>query len=110
MILLKKNEKKALRSFVKNIRSAFGGRLVLLKIYGSAARGERWEESDIDILVLVERLTWREKWRVWDEATNVNIKCDTLISPLVMTPDEFKRLRDRERRIAIDIEREGIEI
>lgn len=110
MVLLKKNEKKALASFTKNIRAIFGSRLTLFKIYGSTARGERWEESDIDILVLIKKLTWREKCRVWDESTNVNIECDTMISPLVMTPGEFDELRNRERRIALDIDREGVEI
>jgi predicted nucleotidyltransferase len=107
-ISLKKNEKKALQFFAKRIRRIFGARLVLLKLYGSAARGERWEESDIDILVLIDKLTWKEKIKVWDEATNINIEFDTLLSPLVMTPEEFKVLRDRERRIALDIEKEGI--
>ena len=107
-ISLKKNEKKALQFFAKRIRRIFGARLVLLKLYGSAVRGERWEESDIDILVLIEKLTQKEKIKVWDEATNINIEFDTLLSPLVMTPEEFNVLRDRERRIALDIEKEGI--
>lgn len=81
-----------------------------MKLFGSAVRNERWEESDLDILVLIENLTWEEKRRVWDESTNVNIQFDTMLSPLVMTPQEFQELRDRERRIALDIDKEGMEL
>lgn len=107
---LNTNEKKALQIFVGRIRKVFGNRLIAMKMFGSAVRDERWEESDIDILVLIDKLKWREKCRVWDESTNVNIRCDTLISPLVMTQGEFEELRNRERRIALDIEKEGVEI
>lgn len=103
-----KNDQWAVAVFTRRIRSAYGPRVVMMKMYGSAARGERREESDVDILVVIDGLTWEEKRSVWDEATNVNIRCDALLSPLVMTPDELKELRRRERRIALDIEKEGI--
>lgn len=108
--LLTKNEKKALDVFIKRIKKIFKRRLILMKLFGSIARDERWEESDVDILVIIDKLTWQEKRSVWDEATNVNIKWDCMLSPLVMTPEDFKHLKDRELRIALDIEKEGIEI
>lgn len=110
LLLTKENDQKAVSLFIQKLEAVFEKRLVLSKLYGSAVRGERWEESDIDILVLVDGLTWEEKRQVWDEATNVNIEWDTLLSPLAMTPEEFQELRNRERRIALDIDREGIEI
>lgn len=106
---LNNNEKRALRLFSRKLKEIFNDRLDLLKIYGSTVRDERWEESDVDILVLIRDLTWEEKRRVWDESTNVNIECDTMLSPLVMRPEEFQELRERERRIALDIDREGVE-
>jgi len=107
---LKDGEKKAIRLFETRLRHIFSKRLIVLKIYGSIVREERWEESDLDILVLVRDLSWEEKRRVWNKATNVNIECDTMISPLVLKPEEFQELRDRERRIALDIDREGISL
>lgn len=109
-LLTRKNEQKAVRLFAGRLKNIFNDRLILLKLYGSAVRGERSDESDIDILVLIDKLRWPEKRGVWDEATKINIKCDAMLSPLVMTPEEFRELRDRERRIALDIDREGVEI
>ena len=108
--LLKAAETEALGSFSQKIRALFGGRVKGMRLFGSVIRDERWEESDIDLLVLVEGVTWEEKRRVWDESTNVNIQYDTMLSPLVMTPEEFLELRDREKRIALDIDREGIDL
>lgn len=108
--LLKENEQKALTLYLEKLKSIFGPRFVLAKLFGSAVRGERWAESDIDILILVKDLTWEEKRRVWDEATLLNIEWDSLVSPLVMTPEEFRELYNRERRIALDVEQEGIEL
>ena len=107
---LKDGEKRAIRLFETRLRHIFAGRLAVLKIYGSAVREERWEESDLDILVLIRDLSWEEKRRVWDEATNINIECDTMLSPLALKPEEFQGLRDRERRIALDIDREGVSL
>ena len=107
---MKDGEKRAIRLFETRLRHIFAGRLAVLKIYGSAVREERWEESDLDILVLIRDLSWEEKRRVWDEATNINIECDTMLSPLALKPEEFQGLRDRERRIALDIDREGVSL
>lgn len=108
--LLKENEQKALTLYLQKLRDIFGGRFVLAKLFGSVVRGERWAESDIDVFVLIEKLTWEEKRRVWDEATLLNIEWDTLLSPLAMTPQEFRELSDRERRIALDVEQEGVSL
>lgn len=108
-VVLNKNERKALDSFLERLSSLFGPRLRRPKLYGSAVRGERHEESDIDILVLIDGLTWEEKCRVWDEATDANVEFDAMLSPLVMTPEEMRLLRERERRIALDIDSEGVD-
>ena len=108
--LFQPNENKALELFAQKIRKIFGKRLMGLRIFGSRSRDKGWEESDIDLMVLIDGLTWEEKRCVWDEATNINIQYDLLLSPFVLRPEEFKKLHDRERRIALDIEREGIDL
>lgn len=49
-LLLSEKEQNAIQLYTERLKKLFGGRLSLVKIYGSVARGERWEESDIDIL------------------------------------------------------------
>lgn len=101
-------EQKALEKFKKEVESQFGARLTAVKLFGSKVSGDVHEESDIDVLVLVKNLSWKEKNGVIDLATGILIETDVDISPLCITPEEFGNLRNRERRIALDIEREGI--
>lgn len=103
-------EKEGILSFKKKVLKECGNRAILFKVFGSKVRGEDWEESDIDILVLVEDLDWREKERIIDLSSDVNLEYDLMISPLVMTPQEFDRLLKRERRLALDIVEEGISL
>lgn len=106
-VSLQPHEQTAIAAFSDALRGRFGGRLHVMKLFGSTVRAERWAESDIDLLVLIDGVTWEEKRTVWDAATLVNIQYDTVLSPLVLAPPEFQELLNRERRIALDIEREG---
>ncbi len=108
IVQLSAEENAITNEFKQRLVARFGDRLAGVRLYGSTARGERWQESDIDILVLIDQLSWEEKRWVWDSATLLNIHHDTQLSPLVMTPADMQALRDRELRIAQDIDREGI--
>jgi predicted nucleotidyltransferase len=101
----------ALTRFRRALDARFGERLKEVRLFGSYARGEAWEESDIDVLVLIEQVTAGERdevisfaWRAGDVAPDTWL----VLTPLVRTPEGFDELRRRERRIAHDIDREGI--
>ncbi len=99
----------ALREFGEGARRAFGGRLVRLVLFGSTARGITHEDSDVDVLVLVSPRERGDGHRAVDAAVEVMLRRpDVVLSPLVMTPEELDQLRRSERRLALDIDREGI--
>lgn len=93
----------------RRLEARFGQRLVMVKLFGSYARGEAHEESDVDVLVLIEGLTHREKIAVIGEATEVSLASGDSLSPLAMDPAQLAELRRLEARLALDIDREGIE-
>lgn len=107
---LTSKENRALKDFHDGLRSHFGSRLKLVKIFGSSVANERHEESDIDIIILVDHLTFEEKRDIIDLATDINLARDTLISPLAMQTSEYKQLLDRERRLALDVEEKGVAV
>ena len=90
----------------------FGGRLLELAVFGSHARGEAHEESDVDVLVVIDGLTDDEKRTVFDLAYDVDrAQPDWLgIHPLVLSRELAAELRHRERRLFRDIDREGIRL
>lgn len=107
---LTSKENRALKELHDVLLLHFGGRLKLVKLFGSSVVGERHEESDIDVIILVDGLTFGEKRDIIDLATDINLARDTLISPLAMQTSEYKQLLDRERRLALDIEEKGVAV
>lgn len=97
-----------LRELKRSLKTFLGDRLVSMVLFGSMARGDYHDESDIDVAVIVRGLTRELKGRILDEAAELELKHHTPLSVLVLSEEEFNRLKKRERRIALDIEGEGI--
>ncbi|MBI3752540.1 MAG: nucleotidyltransferase domain-containing protein [Deltaproteobacteria bacterium] len=87
-----------------------GDRIVKFVLYGSRARGDYDRESDIDIAIVVRGMTRELKNRILDAVCDIELKYLTPLSTLVFSEENFEFLKSRERRIALDIEREGIPI
>jgi len=88
---------------------AFGPRLRRVVLFGSQATGRVHEDSDVDLLLLVEPREAGDGRRATDAAVAVMLDFpDIVISPLVLTPEELGHLRERERLLARDIDRDGI--
>jgi len=97
-----------LRYFRDRVGAEFGSRLLDLRLYGSWARGEQHEESDIDVLVVVRDLQPGEEARVWELGLDALYAGHDYVSALACSPDLWRHLRDRELLIAHEIERDGI--
>ena len=103
-------EQGALEDFCQKAAEICGNRLQGIRLFGSRARGQGDEESDLDLLVLTRGQDERTKVRIWDAAYEVFSATGIVISPLVLSLDQYERLKSRERLIAMDIEREGISL
>lgn len=97
------------RQYAGLVRKRFGERVTGVWLYGSAARGDWTDESDIDVLVLLSHEeTGDMEWLI---ATAYRIglaERHLLLQPVMITQKEFDHLVDRERRFARDVLREGI--
>ena len=93
-------------------RSVYGGQLVKIFLYGSYARGDYGEESDIDIVALVRgerELLQKKLKKVWDQSSELELEFGTILSPSVIPYDEYQKYRD-DLPYYRNIEREGVEI
>ena len=74
--------KQILTEYKEEIRQKYGVRIV--GIFGSYARGEQKETSDIDILVEIERPIGFKFFSLWDEMENLlGVKVDILTTNAV---------------------------
>ena len=78
-------------------RDVYGDSLDRGLVYGSYARGDQNEYSDIDIVAIVRgnRQELQEQLKdVWDISSDLELEYDTIVSPTVIPFDEFELYRD----------------
>ncbi|MEW6096404.1 MAG: nucleotidyltransferase domain-containing protein [bacterium] len=109
---LNKTEEKALSEFKDRLLKEFGKRIVLIKLYGSRARGERHWYSDVDILVVVKRLTKKFKEKVLDIECEIDEKYGykAHLSPSEMSLSKYKWMLRRRWPFIVNVEEDGIEL
>ena len=106
-----KRARAAAEEYARQVRARFGKRTSRITLYGSAARGDWTDESDIDVLILLDREEPGDMEWLVNTAYAVGIsQRHLLLQPVMLTADEFKHLVDRERRFATDVLNEGIMI
>jgi len=99
------------REFAAEIRRHFGARLKAVRLYGSAARGDWSTESDVDLLVLLDRVeTADEDWLVSHALRRGILDSGFMLQPLFMSEADFNELVARERLFAREVQREGIDL
>lgn len=101
-------EQQALVQFKDAVAQSCAGAHVALTVFGSRARAEGNEDSDLDVLVVIDPYSETRKRAIWTRAYEIFLATDVNISPLVLSREQFSGLRHRERRIALDIARDGI--
>jgi predicted nucleotidyltransferase len=101
-------ERAALHDFTQFVRKRFGARARDLRLFGSRARGEGHEDSDLDVLVTVDGLTPDERNEVWYETGHLMDRHSVSVGSLVVSSQHWDDLRDRERLIVAEVDRDGI--
>jgi len=87
---LSDNERMALSRVKERLRRQFG--VKRLALFGSLARGEADEESDVDLLVLTSRpLNRAERHLITDLVCDVNLEYGTNLSTLVIDEESWER-------------------
>jgi len=101
-------ENKILIELKDSLKELLGDHIVKLILYGSKARGDYADESDIDIAIIVQGLTRELKNQILDMVADIEMEYLIPLSTLILSEEDFELLKKRERRIALDIEKDGI--
>lgn len=82
------------REVIEAYRKTYGAAIKEIYLYGSYARGDNSDQSDIDYAAIVagDRRDLQDKlYQVWDETADIGVKHDAVISPVVIPYDEFEQ-------------------
>lgn len=101
---------RALGRFRAWLAGRYGDRLREFVVYGSRARGDAHEESDIDVLVVIDAFDVEERGALFEAAYDAGIEGDEYVSvsPFVVSAAQAADMRRRERRIFAEIARDGV--
>lgn len=99
---------KILRNISERLKREYNAEKVIL--FGSYARGEETLDSDVDILVIAPT-----KERMIDRMASVSriirdLRNGLPISPIVLTPEEFRRKLDKGDAFIQTVVEEGVEL
>jgi predicted nucleotidyltransferase len=83
-VKLKSKDAAAIEEFVKQVRAVLGNNLIEVKLFGSKATGKDQQDSDIDVLVAIERNGVEVEDTVLDIAFETNLRHEVYISPRVI--------------------------
>jgi predicted nucleotidyltransferase len=93
----------------KSLQKIYGEKLKGVILYGSYARGDATEGSDIDVIVILEEIRDldAELDTLFEVIGQIDFKYDTLISVL---PLEEKQYLTRRLPVILNAKREGVPI
>lgn len=104
------NEKEAILEFVTLLRQKLGTIIKEIVLFGSKVRGSSVTDSDIDILIVLTKLSWEIKKTISELAAQENMKYEVVIStiryhintwenPIIMSSPFGKIVRDEGIRL-----------
>ena len=102
------HELAAVDEFCAWVRARFGDRVRTLALFGSRARGDGDESSDVDVLVVVGGLTGAERREIGRRSGDAVTDHDVIVAPFAVSSARWDELRGRERLIAREIERDEV--
>ena len=108
---LTSREKAALSEFVARLRGRYADEVVLVMLFGSKVRGDFDEESDLDVLVVVEG---DDRWPYWCEITDLTsdllLDYEVNMSALVFDEEHYRWLMEHRTPIYNNTTSEGVSI
>ena len=109
-MILKKKERKAVDEFVSLVVQKMSSQIKELTLFGSKARGDYRRNSDIDVLVLINRENLKNWERIQTLSAFVSLKFDVVLSALVMDAKRYKAHSQLRTLLFKNISQDGIRL
>jgi predicted nucleotidyltransferase len=103
-------QRAATEELLRRLHSKYPGRILSATLFGSAARGDFARDSDIDVLIVVDKLEAELEWEVWGVGSRTSLDFDVIFNLHVYPRSVWERLRARRKAIWRNVERDGVEL
>ncbi len=103
---LRENERQALAELKESLSHRFGP--VDVRLYGSAARGQSAADSDLDVMVILEKRTAANEDAIDDIVFRINLSRACLISTVIYDRTEIEDGPMSESPLYKNVVREGV--
>jgi predicted nucleotidyltransferase len=107
---LTSNEQSALDEFVRRLRAKYADQVLLVRLFGSKARGDFDAESDVDVLVVVKNNDWQFSDDVALEACDPMLEHNVVISPTVVGADHYGWLQEHKAPFYRAVKQDGVDL
>ncbi len=104
---LTKKERQAIKELVEGLKKLCGNNLTRIILYGSKARGDSTEDSDIDIMIVLKEIKNKreEKEKISNFCWEICYKYDLLIAETIKTEQEYE---NSITPLLLNVRKEGI--
>ncbi len=101
--------RKLMKEFKAGLVRIYGGRLKGVYLYGSYARGDYRQGSDVDVMILLKdyKSYWNEQKKISKLASDVSLEYDVTVSCIFIKELQWKTAQ-HEKPLIDNIQREGI--
>lgn len=103
-------ERAALAELQAFVHERFAGRVADLRLFGSRARGEGHQFSDLDVLIAIDDLDTEERWAIWRFSGELMDRHRVTVGALALPTRRWRELQADGRLLAREIARDGVEL
>lgn len=88
-----RNVKSLMAKLKKGLAELYGPRLKAVYLFGSYARGDYDENSDLDVMIVLDHYQsyWEELVRSAELASDLSLEYDVTVSRTIMTEEQWKK-------------------
>ncbi|MFQ6059122.1 MAG: HEPN domain-containing protein [Anaerolineae bacterium] len=107
---LNPREREAITEYLERLREKYADQVARVVLFGSKARGDGDEESDIDLFVVLRTDDPELKDEIWQMSYEIGLKRGVTFGDLVVGRSYYNRMRRIEEPVFRNIRDEGIEL
>lgn len=109
-LYLQEHERAAVTSFARRLSDFLGDDLCQLWLFGSKARGDFQDDSDLDLLIVLCRLTSERRGVIRRLAARASLEYDTLINTHLYEQERWENIVAHQDTLWREVQRDGVSL